>query len=107
MQNTLFNRSYSVQLDQRGLFGVIGLVSSWPVAAGAAGIKDETVLAGLQEGFTINAVVEVALVGWICVDAVGLASTETAPTRAAAPTATSLVRSFSDGRIGLRRRHAV
>lgn len=71
-----------MQLDQRGLFAVTGLASSWPVAAGAAGIKDETVLAALHESFTINAVVEVALVGWICVDAVGLASTETAATRA-------------------------
>lgn len=82
MQNTLFNHSDSIQLDQRGLLAVIALVSSWPVAARAAGIKDEAALAALHEGFTIKAVVEVALVGWICIDAVGLASTETTPTRA-------------------------
>ena len=71
-----------MQLSQRGLFAVIALVSSWPVAAGAAGIKNEAFLAALHEGYTISTVVEVALVGWICIDAVGLASAETAPTRA-------------------------
>lgn len=98
MQNTLFNHSYSVQLDQRGLFTVIGLVSSWPVAAGAAGIKDETVITALHRGFAINAVVEDALVGWLYIDAIGLASTEVTNTRAPAPTSNSTcsTRSFSD-----------
>ena len=107
MQNTLFNHSYSVQLDQTGLFAVIALVSSWPVAAGAAGIKDETVTAALHKGFAINAVVEDALVGCICIEAVGLASTEVTNTRALTPTSSCITRSFSDWRTGLSWRHTV
>lgn len=115
MQNTLFNHCYSTELDERGLFAVIDLESSCPVAAGAAGIKDQPGLAALLVGFTVVAVVELALVGRICIDAVGLASTESAPTsatsiatRAPAPaaTSTSSVRSRSDGRIGLSWGHA-
>lgn len=45
-------------------------MSSWPAAAGGAGIKHETVLAAPHQGFNINAAVEVAPVGWICIDAV-------------------------------------
>lgn len=69
-----------MELNQRSVLAVTELVSSCPVAAGAAGIKDETGLARLREGFAIIAVVEFALVGWICVDAIGLTSTESTPT---------------------------
>lgn len=61
---------------------MMDLESSCPVAAGAAGIKDQTGLAALLIGFTVVAVVELALVGRICIDATGLASTESAPTSA-------------------------
>lgn len=94
LQSILFNHCYSTELDPRGLFAVIDLESSCPVAAGAAGIKDQPGLAALLVGFTVVAGVELALVGRICIDAVGLASTESTPTSATsiatrAPAATS------------------
>lgn len=69
-----------MELDQRSVFAVTEVLTSCPVAAGTAGIKDETGLARLRKGFAIIAVVELALVGWICVDAIGFASTESTPT---------------------------
>jgi len=65
-----------MELDQGDVFAVTEVLTSCPVAAGTAGIKDETGLARLRKGFAIIAVVELALVGWICVDAIGFASTE-------------------------------